>query len=503
MRESQHTRIHDFVIIGSGASGGVMAYRLMSAGADCVMLEAGKDHGKTRSYPSNEMRANAQLMWGGGSDLSTDSKTVLLRGKVVGGGTIVNQCLLDRFDDVALDDWKDRTGMDWFNLDHFNTYYDRTESILHLHKFEQKEWNTNAELYANSFDKCGYQWSPLRRGESNCGGMNEDGSGRKNDCIVCLGGCPRNSKQSSAVQSLARARELGLDLRTEFNVDGIVPGKEHVVIHGRQHGESKVIYARKLIMAAGTLGTTQLLLKSGFKDRLQALGERFFCHPQFMSVGFLNDVVDSHKGALQALKSSDPRFRAQGFKLENVFAGPIAMAMLNKGFGHDHYKYMSRYRNMACIEVCIRDEVPGSIRVNNSGALVVDKPVNGADKVKAKAGNKVVYELLNAMGSYEIMQSDFQIGLHMMGGCAIGEKANYSVVQPDFKLYGHDNIYVTDGSVFPSAPGINPSLSIMAMSHMAADAILNDMGANAWTQEQASEQTANATVQPISMVKEA
>lgn len=471
-----HKKIHDFIIIGSGASGGVMAYRLTKAGADCVMLEAGKDLGEQHNYPTNEMRSNAQLMWGGASDFATDTRTVILRGKVVGGGSVVNQALLDRFDDVAFDDWRDRSGMSVFSVENFAKYYDRSESLLHLHHYEQQEWNGNAKLYAKAFEKCGYEYKELRRGESNCGGLKKDGEGRENDCIVCLGGCPRNSKQSSAVQSLARARELGLDLRSEFMVQGIVHGKDHVCVYGEQQGVKQILYARRLVLAAGALGSTQILLKSGFKDKLPALGERFFCHPQVMSVGFLEEAVDSHKGALQSLKSSDPRFRPQGFKFENVFAGPVSIGMLHSGFGREHQHYMQRYRNMACIEVCIRDEVPGQIRIDSNGGLIVDKKVTGADKNKLITGNNIVNELLWAMGSYEVMQSKLQIGLHLMGGCAIGERAEYSVVQPDFKLYGHNNIFVTDGGVFPSAPGINPSLSIMAMSHLAADQILADLG---------------------------
>lgn len=473
---SPNHKIHDFIIIGSGASGGVMAYRLTKAGADCVLLEAGKDLGAQHNYPANEMRANAQLMWGGASDFAIDTRTVILRGKVVGGGTVVNQALLDRFDDVALDDWRQRSGMPIFSTADFTPYYDRAESLLHLHHYEPQEWNGNAKMYAKAFEKCGYEYKELRRGESNCGGMNADGSSRKNDCIVCLGGCPRNSKQSSAVQSLARARELGLDLRSEFMVHGIVHGKNHVCVYGEQHGLAQVLYARRLVLAAGALGSAQILLKSGFKEKLPALGERFFCHPQVMSIGFLDEPVDAHKGAFQALKSTDPRFRPQGFKFENVFAGPVGIGMLHSGFGREHQHYMQRYRHMACIEVCIRDEVPGQIRLDKKGSLIVDKKVTGADKNKLIAGNKVVSELLWAMGSYEIVQSKLQIGLHLMGGLAIGERANYSVVQPDFKVYGHENIYIADGGVFPSAPGINPSLSIMAMSHLAADHILQDIG---------------------------
>ncbi len=468
-------KIYDFIIIGSGASGGVLAYRLTQAGADCLLLEAGQDHGP-RTYPSNEMRANAQLMWGGGSDFTSDAKTILLRGKVVGGGTIINQCLLDRFDDIALDDFAERSGMDDLRLAQMAPYYDTAESLVQLHRYERADWNRNAELYAESFEQCGYQWDYLRRGESNCGGLCEGGQGRKNDCIVCLGGCPRQSKQSSAVTSLTRARANGLELRDHFEVDGIIHGKGHVAVHGKRRGAPEVVYARRVVLAAGAIGSSKILLKSGLKAKLPALGERFFCHPQYMSVGFMHDVVDAHKGALQSVKSTDPRFREQGFKLENVFAGPIAVAMLKDGFGSEHQQFMKRYRHMACIEVSVRDEQPGQIRLNNSGKLVVHKPTDGADAVKAAAGNRVVKELLHSMGAYEIMQSRLQIGLHLMGGCAIGENPSKAVVQPNFQVYGHENLYIADGGIYPSAPGINPSLTIMALSHKAADSILAEVG---------------------------
>lgn len=468
-------QIYDFIIIGSGASGGVMAHRLTQAGAHCLMLEAGQDLGP-KTYPANEMRANAKLMWSGGTDFTTDAKTILLRGKVVGGGTIINQCLLDRFDDIALDDWSDRSGIRSLSVEGMSPYYDTAEALINLHEYQQQDFNRNAQLYADSFDDCGYEWDYLRRGESNCGGLCDSGQGRKNDCIVCLGGCPRKSKQSSAVTSLARARAQGLELRANFEVDGVIHGKNQVVVHGTQNGEPQVVYARRLVMAAGALGSSKILLKSGMKNKLPALGERFFCHPQYMSIGFMRDEVDAHKGALQSVKSTDPRFRQQGFKLENVFAGPIAVAMLKDGFGADHHKFMRRYRNMACIEVSVRDEEPGTISINNSGKLVVNKPTDGVDAAKAATGNHVVEELLASMGCYETMQSRLQIGLHLMGGCAIGENSSRSVVQPNFQVYGHENIYMADGGIYPSAPGINPSLTIMAMSHKAADSILADVG---------------------------
>ena len=460
-------RLHDFIIVGSGASGGVLAHYLTQAGADVLMVEAGKRF-SAETFPANEMDANAQLMWNGGMDLSTDAATLFIRGKVVGGGTIINQCLLDRFDEVAFDDWRTASGISFFRKQEMERHYDAVESNLSLHYMEKKDWNRNAELYVEGFEKLNLEWAPLRRGQSNCG------SG--NDCIVCLGGCPRKSKQSMLETFIPKAEKNGLKLESEFEVAEVVHGQSFVTIQGRQRGEPKTLYGRKVILAAGALGTTQLLLKSRLEKRLPALGKNFHCHPQWMTIGMFDEFVDSHKGAFQSVKSADPRFREWGFKLENVFAGPIAISLLKPGYGFEHQLFMEQYRNMACIEVAIRDQDPGTLRLNNKGRLQIQKTLSDGDRQRANRGNSIVKDLFTSLGAREIMTSPMQIALHLMGGCGIGTEASRSVVNEGFQVHGMPNLYIADSSIFPNAPGINPSLSIMALSHRASESILADAG---------------------------
>lgn len=459
---------HDVVIIGSGASGSVLAHYLTRAGADVLMLEAGAGY-DAASYPRNELYGNARLFWSGGMDATTNANLLFLRGKVLGGGTVVNQCLLDRFDDLALDDWRERSGIDYFSVDAMARHYDEVESRLALQSLEQDQWNRNAELYAEGFGKCGYRWRPLRRGQSDC-------KVHENDCLACLYGCRRESKQSMPVTFLKKAREQGLKVETGFEVLGVRHHRDQVEVSGLRNGEQRTVRARRGVIAAGALGTNRLMLQSGFRKKLPALGEGFYGHPQWMNLALFDEVIDAHKGALQAVTSDDPDFRRRGFKLENVFAGPIGVSMLIPEHGERQQRYMEDYRKLASIEVCIRDVVPGTIRVDGKGRLKIRKPVKGEDLKRGREGVAVVREIFRALGAREFITSNVNFSLHQMGGCAIGTDPNRAVVNPDFQVFGMENLTIADGSVFPSAPGINPSLSIMANSHHAGEKLLAAFG---------------------------
>ena len=93
---------YDVVIVGAGVSGSFIADELARAGLRCVLLEAGA-HLDRSSYPRTELDANAELYWGGGVELNADATIGFRRPRVVGGGSVVGNALLDRFDDVAFE----------------------------------------------------------------------------------------------------------------------------------------------------------------------------------------------------------------------------------------------------------------------------------------------------------------------------------------------------------------------------------------------------------------
>ena len=457
--------MYDYIVIGSGPSGGTISKNLHDAGAKVLLVEAGKFLRKD-TFPKTEADYSAQIFWGGGIEFDADAKTAYLRARVMGGTSIVNQCLQDRFDDVALNDWKDRSGVDFMTVDAMAPYYERIEKKMTLHNFERKEFNRNAELFTAGCDQLGYKWKELRRGQTDCKTL------EGNDCLLCLGGCHRDSKQSSLVTSIQVAEKTGMEILAEFEVDKLEHFDDHVLVHGTKNKQKQTLKTKKVVLSGGSFGSTKIMFNSGFKDKLPALGKGFCQHPQFMLFGIFDQPVNAHKGAFQTVASHDPNFRQKGFKLENVFGPPIAIAMLINSSGKEHQRIMQKYSHMACIESAVRDQPEGGEITVKKGKLIVTKHLTDQDKKRRDAGIETIINIFNAAGAKEVVNSPYFFGLHLMGGCSIGTDPAKSVVNPDFQVHGLKNIYISDSSIFPSAPGINPALSIMAFSQKLSEGLL-------------------------------
>lgn len=465
---SSKETVYDAIIVGAGVSGSFMANELTAAGLKCLMLEAGKFFNR-KTYPRHEVDANSQLYWGGGIELNHDASIGLLRPKVVGGGSIVNQALVDRFDDDALDSWREVSGIPFLSSEGIAPWYDKAEGRICMQNIPTKYRNRNAQIFREGFDNNGYEWAPLRRAQRNC--HYEDG----NDCIECLWGCRIDSKQSTPVTTLRKALDGGLELIPEMEAEKVVESVDGVTVTAvsRQNGPA-TFRGRRLVLASGAIGNSKLLLQSGFADRLPSLGHNFYAHPQFMSLAVYEEPVNAHKGPLQSLKSADAGFRRDGFKLENVYAPPAALAMLVPGFGRSHQRHMKDISHCACIEVAIRDTNPGRISLKRNGTLKIEKSLNAEDAARRDRGLKAVRNIFLSTGAREIIPGNIAISLHIMGGCNLGTNPQRSVVSPEFRLHGSKNIYSADSSVFPNAPGINPSLTIMALSLKASEQFLAD-----------------------------
>ena len=460
--------MHDFAVSGSGVSGGRVAYELAGGGASCVMLEAGRAYDRT-SFPPDELGYTTQMYWNSGLEVTKDGTIGMMRGKCLGGTSVLNQADFSRFDTYALDDdWRPRTGIEFLTVEGLTPAYEYLDDDVASGEIAAEHRNPSARMFTGALEQLGYHWQPINRGQTDC--RLDAGS----DCIVCLGGCPRDAKQSALVAQLPQARAKGLEVETEWEVLTIEDRGDHgVVVRGSQRGRTAEVRARQVVLAAGAFGNVAILQRSELAEELPALGTGFACHPQIMTFGLHEEPVDAHKGALQSVESHDTKLREEGLKLENVFGPPIAMAMLLDGWGVDHLQKMKRYRHLACFEVAIRDENTGTVEVGRNGQMKVDKALTDVDRAKIARALELSAQLHDAAGASEVELCDTTFGLHLMGGCAIGTDPARSVVGPDFRVHGHPNLWSADSSVFPSAPGQNPSYTIMALSYLAAGEMLN------------------------------
>lgn len=453
------------IVVGSGPAGGRLAYELTKQGAQVTLLEAGR-HFEAGGFPKGELRYSSQMFWGGGVEMNTNGSLGFLRAKCVGGTSVVNQALLDEFDEEAFRDWRQRSGISDLSTEAFKPLYEELRRDVPISEIPKEHWNPNTHIFTHALEKLGYGWKALTRAQKDC--ALDKGS----DCIVCLGGCPRESKQSSLVTTVRKAKEKGAELLSEFEVWDIHATADGVTVRGFHQKQEKTLQAQKLVLAAGSLGNSTILLRSGLKKSLPALGTGFTCHPQYMTYAYFDRTIDAHKGAFQAVKSYDPNLRKAGFKLENVFGPPIATAMLLPGYGKGHLAMMHKYRSYASMEVALRDEASGELKVDSSGRLTIHKQMTGEDLKKGKAGLKLVREFFEAEGAQKVIPCMQPFGLHLMGGLSLGTDGRTSVVGPDFRVHGFKNIFAADSSVFPSAPGINPSFTIMALALKASKEIL-------------------------------
>lgn len=456
----------DVIIVGGGIGGSFAAKDLTAAGLRCLILEAGRHYAKGK-YPTREIDANSQLYWGGGMELNSAADLVLLRPKVLGGGSVVNQALVDRFDEDALDSWAAASGLRSLAKAEMEPWYEKAEGEIAIQTIPEELRNGNARIFAAGCAENGFETAPLRRAQTDC--RNREG----NDCIECLAGCRLESKQSMPWTLLKRAAATGrLTVLAQFEATRVRELADRVEVEGTgTGGVTRTFAAKKLVLASGAVGNSKLLLLSGLGERLPALGTGFYVHPQYLNLAVYAHRVEAFKGAFQSLKSADPSFRRGGFKLENVFVGPAAVALLLRGLGGSHRELMEKLPHMACVEVAIRDTEPGRIAVNRRGAVVLHKSLNAEDRARRARGFEAIDKIFRSTGAREVHEAHFGVGLHLMGGCALGADPRRSVVGPDFRLHGHKRMFVADSSLFPNAPGINPSLTVMALALRAAEEV--------------------------------
>jgi choline dehydrogenase-like flavoprotein len=279
-----------------------------------------------------------------------------------------------------------------------------------------------------------------------------------------------------------------------MDATGAAPGPHRVTIR-----------AHAFVSAAGAIGTPALLLRSGVPDPHGVVGRRKFLHPTVVSAAVMPHRVDGFAGAPQTVFSDHfldtlPPGGPIGFKLEAPPVHPVLAAITLPGHGPAHAALMREFANLHVQIALLRDgfhaESPGgAVRLRDDGTPLLDYPLTPYVWDGVRRAFRAMAELQFAAGAKQVMPihaggiafTSFQdarsaidgfalaplttpvVSAHVMGGCPLGSDVRRAAVDPSGRYHHLANLFVVDGSLFPTSIGANPQLSIYAITARIAD----------------------------------
>jgi choline dehydrogenase-like flavoprotein len=480
----------DVVIVGSGAGGGAAAGVLAGAGLDVIVVESGGYY-DDRDFDGSEFKALSQYYMGAPT-ATHDHSVGLIAGSCLGGGTVVNYSTSFRTPDAVREQWAGH-GVPAFTSDEYTASLDAVCERLGVNQ-EHNEPSTRDRKLQEGCVKLGWHVDAMPRGVRRCA------QGR--ECGYCGLGCRVGAKQSVVKTWLSDAQQAGTRLLVGTRVSRVLAegGVARGVAASTRDGHRVTIHARAVIAACGALHTPALLRRSGLRN--ENIGKHLRLHPAGVVFGVFDEELKPWEGVMQALYSDQFRDLDDGYglKFETAAQHPHLLIPFSPWRGsRAHFELMEAISNTVPIGVLLRDRDGGEVRVGRDGEPVVRYRLSDFDARHLRTGFDGAAEMLEAAGARRIFSShakwvSYQPGrsgsrsqfmsdadaagygagqctlnsFHIMGSARMGGSPDSSACDPTAQTWEVENLYVLDGSSFPTASGVNPQISIQAIAHMSA-----------------------------------
>ncbi|MCQ8240639.1 GMC family oxidoreductase [Rhizosaccharibacter radicis] len=501
----------DFAIVGTGAGGGTLAAELAEAGFSVVAFDAGPYFRPLEDFASDET-AQSQLFWtdkrivDGDNPLKMGSNN---SGKAVGGSTVhyAMVALRQRPESFA-SRTKQGFGADWpISWQEMWRYYTKAEDALKIsgpirypwgpkrprYPYRPHDLNAAALMLAKGAEALGIDWTetPLATVSAP--------RGKSPPCVYrgfCRVGCSTNAKQSALVTFIPRAiragaevRDLAMVGRIEVNKDGRATG-----LHYHRAGQWRFQRARNVIVAGYAIESPRLLLNSatdrhpdGLANSSGLVGKYLMTQSNQAVFGVMDDEVRWNKGppslAITEHWNYDDRkdffggyiHMSQGplpVEWSSVLTGSKGLwgdALLGELDKYNHQVGLKMVGEMMPQE---RNQVTLADEVDQYGLRVARITYSWCDNDKAmiKHALDFMQQQAEAAGVKEIFRQKNDTN-HLAGTIRMGADRRTSVVNADCRSWDIPNLFVCDGSVFPTTGGVNPSLTIQALALRTADRI--------------------------------
>ncbi|MGE0023467.1 MAG: GMC family oxidoreductase N-terminal domain-containing protein [Hyphomicrobium sp.] len=524
---------YDVVVVGSGYGGGVTASRLSRAGKRVAVLERGREI-ETGAFPQKfgELKGEFQVT---GKSLRTGSEQAIYDVRLgkdmhvlvacgLGGGSLVNagvSLVPDRrvFTDEA---WPGQVAQDGT----LEEGYRRAEQWLRPASDPRaREMNKYGVLERASEGIGGTLVAP-RLAVSYEDTVNPAGVAQKacTRCGDCCAGCNVGAKNTVAMTYLPDAVRHGAELFTGLKVDTVGKGGDgtwrvRARAIGPERGDASEfeIEAAVVVLAAGTLGSTEILLRSreaglALSDRL---GARFSANGDIIAFGYgakpvVNAIGVGHPAKVEGIEvgaavSGQLEFRdadalanelnVQEGALPSAFASVLPVMFIPNGrllgalSSLVNGVYKGPFAHLQTFFAVSHDSASGRFSLEDDQLALAwenakDEPVYArldailSRLVAASGGTYVKNPLAGTVMGHQPATA------HPLGGCGMGRDRHDGVVDHKCRVFSgapgagdtdvHEGLYVIDGAVIPRSLGVNPLLTIAALSeramlHFAAD----------------------------------
>jgi choline dehydrogenase-like flavoprotein len=444
-----------------------------------------------------ELAGMFELYLGGGLAASEDGSIAVLAGSTLGGGTVVNYMNCIRTPERIRAEWASM-GIDGLDSPDFDRHIEAIWERLSVNDGATSQNRTHKKLIA-ACDELGYPHRALtRNADPSCDDPRV--------CGYCASGCQKGCKQSTMKTFLQDAADAGtrfvVGCRAERVLvqDGRAAGVEASVTHEDGSTTSLTVHAPTVVVACGAIESPALLLRSGIGG--PAVGKHLRLHPASIVAGVYDDPIEGWIGQIQSALSDE--FTSSegdyGFLIEAAGVAPGIQAMSTPWLdGASHKELLSRTLKYSAPFISVaRDHGEGEVVIDDYGRAVTRWSFD--DEVDVRLFRKAMGELAKlhlAAGAKEILTyfqdpvlwkegEDFDAFLgeidlgslaandvaaftaHQMGSCRMGSDPATSVADGRGELHDTPGVWIGDGSAFPTAPGVNPMISVMSLAHRTA-----------------------------------
>jgi cholesterol oxidase len=523
---------YDAIVVGSGFGGGIAACRLAEAGRRVVILERGRRWGKD-DFPKKPEQTpeafwNPTINPNGLFDLRLMKDLSVITAAGVGGGSLVYANVqLPAPAEVFMRGWP--RAISRAELD---PYYTRTEAaLMPMEVPDLPEELPKMRAFAAAGLRVGKHAERLPLAVNFEGDRRHPFSGVHQEVCANLGrcdlGCPIHAKNTVDITYIARAEQLGAEVRTHHEAHRLDPpadGNTLWRVGYRGLGEEKdgELAAPVVVLAAGCLGSSRMLLKN--RSRLRclspALGSRFSGNGDALGAAFdprASEVGDAHTDYGPSMTSRLDYSQEHGFMLADGglptnFGGLLEIVRMVDSLHGWRRLLLRAERLLATLGLSDRSITGRHLRTHPPPRPIADSLVFlmlGREAAEGQmrltplfkcfdirwsrkpseglfsAMREVTDEISRQVGAEPFFALDTWplsgfITVHPLGGCPMADDPAGGVVDDAGKVHGYDGLYVLDGSIVPTALGVNPSKTIAALAERGVEKMIASRAGGLW-----------------------